>query len=120
MLIDFDEDPVIYLYKQGSSQTDSLGMSVNAAVGGTPFAGRISGISSQQILAWGTLGFQADCDLFCNDGTLDDGDVVRDDAGVWYRVLGKARRVHKGNIHTFFKYPLKSQSLSGTPPDGSV
>ena len=115
MLIDFDEDPILYLTKQKATRSDELGMSVNDPVGGTPFPGRISGISSQQILAWGTLGFQADCELFCIDGTLDNGDVVRDDAGVWYRILGRARRVPKGNIHTYWKYPCKSQTLNPAP-----
>jgi len=112
MLIDFTNDPVLYLTKQRSAKSDGLGMSVNDPVGGVPFPGRVSGISSQQILAWGTLGFQADCDLFTTRGDLENGDVVMDDAGAQYLVLGRARRVPKGMIHEYYKYPLKSHSLS--------
>ena len=112
MLIDFADDPVIYLYKQKSQSSDGLGMSTNEAIGGVPFKGRISRISSSQILAWGTLGFQADATMYCNRGDLENGDVVVDDAGVSYLVKGRARSITKGLIHTFWSYPLAGKTLS--------
>ena len=112
MLIDFEDDPTIYLYRQKAASSDGLGMSINDAVGGEPFPGRVSSISSSQIIAWGTLGISADAELFTIRDDLGVGDVVVDDAGVSYLIQGRARRVPKGNIHVFFKYGIKSQSLS--------
>ena len=112
MLIDFEDDPVLYLTKQKSAKSDGLGMSVNDPVGGVPFQGRISSMSSQQILAWGTLGFQADATLYCNRSDLENGDVVMDDAGVQYLVQSRSRSIEKGTLHTFWKYSLRTMSFS--------
>lgn len=111
-LIDFDSDPMLYVTKQKAASSDALGMSVNDPVGGTPFAGRVSRISGQQILAWATLGMQADCELFCLRDDLESGDVVTDDEGVSYLITGRMRRVAKGNIHEYYRYTMKTQSLS--------
>lgn len=112
MLIDFEDDPVIYLYKQKSGAADGLGMSINDPVGGVPFPGRISGINSHQILAWATLGFQADAELFTTRDDLESGDVIQDDVGTSYLIQGRSRRVPKGGIHEYYKYALRTQSLS--------
>ena len=86
-------------------------MSLNDAVGGVPFPGRISRISSSQVIAWGTLGFQADAEMYCLRDDLGNGDVVVDDAGVSYLVKSRARSITKGTLHTFFKYAIHTQSL---------
>lgn len=112
MLIDFADDSLIYLYKQKSGSADGLGMTTNDPVGGVPFQGRISRISSQKIIAWGTLGLQADAEMYCNRDDLEIGDVVMDDANVTYLVQSRARSIAKGNIHTFWKYAIHTQSLS--------
>ena len=112
MLYDFEDDPQLYLTKQKSAKSDGLGMSVNDPVGGVPFQGRISSMSSQQILAWGTLGFQADVTLYCLRDDLQNGDVVRDSSGLSYLVQSRSFSLQKGTLHTFFKYALKNQTLS--------
>lgn len=99
------------MYKQKNGQSDGLGMSDNTPIGGVPFRGRVSAINSQQIIAWGTLGFKADADLYTIRGDLENGDVVVDDAGVNYLVQGRSRRVPKGNIPTYWKYALLSGSF---------
>lgn len=112
MLYDFEDDPLIYLYRQKAASSDGLGMSINDAVGGEPFQGRISRLNSSQITAWGTLGLQCDGDLYCLRDDLGVGDVVVDDAGVTYLVQGRSRSINKGTLHTYWKYGLKTQSLS--------
>ena len=78
--------------------------------------GRISGISSSQQAMWATLGFTADAELFTDTGSLygdlQNGDIVVDDAGIRYRVTGRARRIAKGSIPDFWRYPLSSTSTT--------
>lgn len=124
-LLDFDQDPPITLVRNIKQRmSNPAGMQLTqqvvqpVAVSPSPLSsqigGRISSISSRQQAEWLSSGFSADAELFTDVGDIygnfKNGDVVVDDAGIQYRVVGRARRVGKGNIPNYFKYPLQSQA----------
>lgn len=126
-LLDFDADPIL-ICNRPTIASDSRGMQSGpgGAAGPNPspgiftFQGRISGITSHQQAMWSTLGIDCDAELFTVLGgpgsgsqwlqngdslTLDDGA----EAPVRYRIVGRARRVAKGNIGNYWKFPLKCE-----------
>lgn len=76
------------------------------------FNGRISRTASNQNSTWGALTFEMDATLYTDVGSiygnLENGDVVVDDTGMKYRVIGRARAFAWGSLDNFFSYPLKS------------
>lgn len=130
-LLDFDDDPLLQCNRPTIS-TDSRGMQSgpNGAPAPNPtpqvfnFQGRISGISSRQQQMWLTLGIECDAELFTTlsgPGSgqaqwLQNGDsiVLADgvEAPATYLIVGRARRVAKGTIQDFWKWPLKNTDLA--------
>ena len=121
-LLDFDDDPPLFLLRQAlQGAADVQGIPLQQLQGVQTILGRISGISSRQIEAWRTQGFEATADLFssCGDmqGGPDNGDFVQfydSNTGGWsslYRITGRARRVAKGAINSYFKYPVTEETF---------
>lgn len=111
MLLDFDEDITITVTTPGLT-SDQRGMSSGDPTGLVrKIPGRISGVTSSQKAMWATLGFEADAELFCLDGGLQNNWLVTDDVGVVYRITGRARRYAKGNIVDYWRYPIADTSL---------
>ena len=125
-LLDFDNDLALTVLRQSHQRAaNSLGMpKSDLVVANGPSSdenspniqrinGRISRLSSHQQVMWMTLGFEVTGTLYADTGSLYgdlvNGDVVVDDAGIKYRIVGRARSIAKGNLPSYFAYPLKSE-----------
>lgn len=136
-LLEFDDQPNIQvLCQQNQRAANTMGMPVNnlvTAPGVTNdgsgqllawIAGRISRTTSNQQSVWGTLAFEMDATLYTDVGSiygdLENGYVVVDDAGIKYRVIGRARSHASGGLPDYFSYPIKSITTDGSTPPSTV
>lgn len=111
MLLDFADDPPLTI-SHIAATTDFRGFPNAKPEPYKVINGRISSINSQQQLAWSMQNINADGELFATDGTLENGDTMTDDQGILWRVVGRARRVRKGSLPDFYKYPISSHSFT--------
>lgn len=110
------EEPELTVLKQVTpGDANLLGVPKHSLETLKTISGRLALSSSSQVSAWLSLGIEANYELITEEGEIDNGHFVKysqvgtanGEEDRTFRVMGSGgRRYSKGNIPTYWKYPL--------------
>lgn len=103
-----DDEPPATLKRQAQpGKLDSAAIPLHSLVTVRDVQGRAVLLSSRQIDSWLALSIQADYEFYTLDEAIENGQFILLEDGRLFRVTGTmSKRYQKGNIETFFKYPM--------------
>lgn len=103
-----DDEPPATLKRQAQpGKVDSAALPLHSLVTVRSVQGRAVLLSARQIDSWLALSIQADYEFYTLDESIENGQFIDLDDGRLFRITGTAlKRYEKGNIPTFFKYPM--------------